>query len=250
MKKILALFLFVFSLYFPNLLTADVYDDFISFRVSLYNKENAEELSKALDEWEKNFASQNLTEEEKLTLKNLFVLEKISILKNDKKKIYSLLTAQDKECSKFMEGKSTAKVGKWFCLSYGNIKSRLTTYLSWLEVYNSSKLAKQYYDAAIKKDKNFSEAHIANALRLFFAPHIAGGSYEAALKECNIAVSSAKNNEEEYLALIFRSQIHFELKHTKEYDEDLKLAHSLISNEIFTKHIAKQNKEDDKIFFE
>jgi len=29
MKKILALFLFVFSLYFPNLLTADVYDDFI-----------------------------------------------------------------------------------------------------------------------------------------------------------------------------------------------------------------------------
>ena len=88
MKKILALFLFVFSLYFPNLLTADVYDDFISFRVSLYNKENAEGLSKALDEWEKNFASQNLTEEEKLTLKNLFVLEKISVLKNDKKKIH------------------------------------------------------------------------------------------------------------------------------------------------------------------
>ena len=71
-----------------------------------------------------------------------------------------------------------------------------------------------------------------------------------ALKECNIAVSSAKNNEEKYLALLFRSQIHFKLRHTKEYDEDLKLAHSLISNEIFTKHIAKQNKEDDKIFFE
>lgn len=248
--KRLFLSLCVIFMYFPNLLTADIYDDFISFRVSLYNKENTEELTKALDEWEKNFASQNLTEEEKLTLKNLFVLEKISVLKNDEKKIYSLLTAQDKECSKFMEGKSTAKVGKWFCLSYGNIKSRLILYASWLEIFNISKLVKQYYDAAIKKDKNFSEAHIANALSLFFAPSIAGGSYEAALKECNIAVSSAKNNEEKYLALLFRSQIHFELKHTKEYDEDLKLAHSLISNEIFTQQIAKQNKEDDKIFFE
>ena len=248
--KRLFLSLCVIFMYFPNLLTADIYDDFISFRVSLYNKENTEELSKALDEWEKDFASQNLTEEEKLTLKNLFVLEKISVLKNDEKKIYSLLTAQDKECSKFMEGKSTAKVGKWFCLSYGNIKSRLILYASWLEIFNISKLVKQYYDAAIKKDKNFSEAHIANALSLFFAPSIAGGSYEAALKECNIAVSSAKNNEEKYLALLFRSQIHFELKHTKEYDEDLKLAHSLISNEIFTQQIAKQNKEDDKIFFE
>ena len=248
--KRLFLSLCVIFMYFPNLLTADIYDDFISFRVSLYNKENTEELSKALDEWEKDFANQNLTEEEKLTLKNLFVLEKISVLKNDEKKIYSLLTAQDKECSKFMEGKSTAKVGKWFCLSYGNIKSRLILYASWLEIFNISKLVKQYYDAAIKKDKNFSEAHIANALSLFFAPSIAGGSYEAALKECNIAVSSAKNNEEKYLALLFRSQIHFELKHTKEYDEDLKLAHSLISNEIFTQQIAKQNKEDDKIFFE
>lgn len=250
MKKILGLLFFIFFVYFPTYLKADIYDDFISFRVSLYNKENTEELSKALDEWEKDFASQNLTEEEKLTLKNLFVLEKISVLKNDEKKIYSLLTAQDKECSKFMEGKSTAKVGKWFCLSYGNIKSRLILYASWLEIFNISKLVKQYYDAAIKKDKNFSEAHIANALSLFFAPSIAGGSYEAALKECNIAVSSAKNNEEKYLALLFRSQIHFELKHTKEYDEDLKLAHSLISNEIFTKHIAKQNKENGKAFFE
>ena len=248
--KRLFLSLCVIFMYFPNLLTADIYDDFISFRVSLYNKENTEELSKALDEWEKDFASQNLTEEEKLTLKNLFVLEKISVLKNDEKKIYSLLTAQDKECTKFMEGKTIAKVWKWFCLSYGNIKSRLILYASWLEIFNISKLVKQYYDAAIKKDKNFSEAHIANALRLFFAPSIAGGSYEAALKECNIAVSSAKNNEEKYLALLFRSQIHFELKHTKEYDEDLKLAHSLISNEIFTQQIAKQNKEDDKIFFE
>ncbi|MGP1415102.1 MAG: hypothetical protein ACTTJ6_04085 [Treponema sp.] len=247
MKRLLGLF---FLVYFPSFLIADVYDDFTNFRVSLCNKENIEESTKALSEWENNFTTQNLTEEEKLTLKNLFVLEKISILKNDKKKIYSLLTAQDKECAKFMEGKSTAKVGKWFCLSYGNIKSRLILYASWLEVINTSKLVKQYYDVAIKKDKNFSEAHIANALRLFFAPHIAGGSYEAALKECNIAVSSAKNNEEKYLALLFRSQIHFKLKHTKEYDEDLKLAHSLISNEIFTKHIAKQNKENGKAFFE
>ena len=250
MKKILAFFLFAFSIYFPTLLKADVYDEFIAFRVSLYNKENLEEIGTALDEWEKNFSSKKLTDEEKITLKNLFVLEKISILKNEKKKIYSLLMERDKACSKFMEGKTTAQVGKWFCVSYGNIKSRLILYVSWLEVINTSKLVKQYYDAAIKKDKTFSEAHVSNALRFFFAPAIAGGSYEMALKECNIAVSSAKNDEEKYLALIFRSQVYFELKHTKEYDEDLKLAHSLIPNEIFTKQIIKQNKENAKIFFE
>ena len=250
MKKILRLLSFIFFVYFPTSLRADIYDDFTNFRVSLYNRESVEEIKKALSEWESNFTTKNLSDEEKLTLKNLFVLEKISILKNDKKKIYSLLTEQDKECAKFMEGKSTANVGKWFCLSYGNIKSRLTTYVSWLEVYNTSKLAKQYYEDAIKKDKNFAQGHISKALWLFFAPPIAGGSYEAALKECNLAVSSSKNNYEKYLALIFRSQVHFKLKHTKEYEEDLKNANSFIPNEIFTKQIIKQNKENGKVFFE
>lgn len=250
MRKVLYIFFFIFSIYSPTLLKADIYDDFNNFRISLYNKENTEEISNALDEWEKNFNSQELIDEEKITLKNLFILEKISILKNEKKKVYSLLIAQDIESAKFMEGKTIAKVGKWFCLSYGEIKSRLTSYVSWLETYNTSKLAKQYYEYAIKKDKNFSQAHISNALWLFFAPSIAGGSYESALKECNIAVSSSKNNEEKYLSLLFRSQIHFKLKNTKEYEDDLKLAHNLIPNEIFTKHIIKQNKENAKVFFE
>ena len=250
MKKILGLLFFIFFVYFPTYLKADIYDDFTNFRVSLYNKESVEEIMKALSEWENNFATKNLSDEEKLTLKNLFVLEKTSILKNKKKQVYSLLIAQDRECAKFMEEKTIAKVGKWFCLSYGDIKSRLTAYVSWLEVYNTSKLAKQYYEDAIKKDKNFAQGHISKALWLFFAPSIAGGGYEVALKEFNFAVSSSKNNYEKYLALTFRSQVHFKLKHAKEYEKDLTLASTLVQNENFTKHIAKQNKENGKVFFE
>ncbi|MGP1438482.1 MAG: hypothetical protein ACTTKH_05360 [Treponema sp.] len=250
MNKRLTILFFAFSIYFPSFLNGDVYDDFNKFRISLYNKENVEEVNKAFDEWENNFTKQNLTDEEKITLKNLFVLEKLSILKDEKKKVYKLLIERDKESTKFIEGKTIAKLGKWFCLSFGDIKSRLLSYVSWLEAYNASKLAKQYYEDALKKDKNFSQAHISNALYLFFAPAIAGGGYEASLKECNLAVSSAKNNEEKYLALIFRSQVNFKLKHIKEYEEDLKLAHTLIANEIFTKQITMQNKENAKVFFE
>ena len=90
MKRTFLLSFFVFAICFPTFLIADIYDDFTLFRVSLYNKENIEEVSRALTEWENNFIGQNLTEEQKITLKNLFILEKISILKNEKKKIYSL----------------------------------------------------------------------------------------------------------------------------------------------------------------
>ena len=78
MKKILGLLFLIFFVYFPTYLKADIYDDFTNFRVSLYNKESVEEIMKALSEWENNFATKNLSDEEKLTLKNLFVLEKTS----------------------------------------------------------------------------------------------------------------------------------------------------------------------------
>ena len=55
MKRTFLLSFFVFAICFPTFLIADIYDDFTLFRVSLYNKENIEEVSRALSEWENNF---------------------------------------------------------------------------------------------------------------------------------------------------------------------------------------------------
>ena len=245
-------YLIFFFAFLASFLYADIYDDFYSFKVELYNRKDKSELASSIEEWEKAHFRKNLSEEEVLTCQNLLALEKISLLQEsaNKKRIYKILKERDALSSKFLEKHKAHSCGKWFLLSYGDIKSRLTAYASFLNVYSESKMAMQCYQDAIKKDKNFSPAYIAQGLWQFFAPAIAGGSYENALKSFNASVSSAKNNDEKYLALVFRSQAHFKMKHTKEWQEDLQIASSLIADEKFTKYVRSINSEKNKVFFE
>ena len=247
MKQLLSFMFFLFSAI--SFLQADIYDDFYSLKVKLYNTKEQEAISSSILEF-KNGA-ESASDEEKLTLQNLLILEETNRLnkKKDAKKIYKLLKAQDKASQSFMKNKKNVEFGKWFLLSLGDIKSRLVSYVQGLDAYNMSTIARQYYKDALAKDNNFSPAYVSDALWLLFAPPIAGGGYENALNEFNLAVSSAKSNEEKYVSLIFRSQVHFKLGNIKEWQNDLEMASSLIKGETFTQYIMKLNNETKKIFF-
>ena len=248
MKKYMFVLLFLTT--FLTFLSSDIYDDFCTFKVQLYNTQDKTIANSLITEWEMKCAKMKLTEEEKLTLNNFLVLEKISVINGSKKQIYKLLKEQNEKCEKFIKNKKRVLLNKWFLLSFGDIKSRYASYVSWLNAYDESKIARQCYQDALKKDSAFTLCYISNALYLFFAPAIAGGSYEGALKELNTALSCAKNNNEKYLALIFRSQVHYRMEEPKEYQEDLKNASTLVEGEAFTEHILHLNSKENKVFFE
>lgn len=253
MKKLYLILLV--SLYLPIVIFANsVYDDFFEFKIKLYNQLDLNASKKFLAEYKQTIETQSLTPEESLTLKNLFVLEEINFLKNEQgvpesKKIYKLLVKQNKATEGFINGKKKSDVNSWLLLSWADLKSRLTVFLSGQNLYKEALISKELYQFVLKKDKNFSPAHIAYGLCLFFAPPISGGGYDVALKEFTNAVSSAKNENEKYYALCCRSQVYLALEQPKDCAADLEQAHALIADENFTKIISEQNK-NDKLFFE
>ena len=235
-----------------SMVASDVYDEFLSLKIKLYNIKNTEDAELIFQEWDALLSNLNVSEEDKLSVQNMVVLERVNFLEGSKsdKKIYQMLKEREIISLKYLERKKRANVGKWLLLSIGDLKNRLLSYASWLSAYNESAEAKKCFSDAIKKDDKFSSAYISNALWLFFAPAIAGGSYESSLKSLNSAVSYAKSDNEKYLALVFRSQVHFKMKHTKAYDDDLKSASTYVQGETFTQYVQKLNAEKGKLFFE
>lgn len=228
----------------------DVYDDFYKFKSELYNK-GEKEFEDFIKTYRNQIENKNLSEEESLTIQNFLVIEELTRLnkdKNSKKQAYLMLKKQNEASKVFMQGKKISQVGKWFLVSWGDIKSQYISYLSGDEMYKEAGETKSFYLAALKKDKKFSPASISYGLWLFFAPPIAGGGYENSLSEFSKAVSNAKNNYEKYLALIFRSQVYFVLEDFNSSKKDLKEASDLIPDENFTVFIEELNK-NDKIFF-
>ena len=246
------LFVLIFFLLTTFLLFSDIYDDFLAFKVDLYNRGYIEGIETMFEEWNANFAKMDLGEEDKLAVENLVTIERVNLMQDAKaeKKIYKMLKARETISLKYIESKKRANVGKWFLLSLGDLKVCLLDYASWLNTYSEAIEAKKYISDALKKDDKFSSAYISQALWLFFAPAIAGGSYESALESFNSAVYYASSDMEKYLALIFCSQVHFKMKHTKEYIDDLKSATALVRGEMFTKYVQKLNTERGMVFFE
>jgi len=245
-------FLIVVFSFLTSIIIASVYDEFLALKVKLYNRKNIEEAELMFEEWDAAFKNLKLNEEDIIAVQNLVTIERANLMQeaHQEKKIYKMLKERETVSLKYLESKKKANVGKWFLLSIGDLKNRLLPYTSWLQAYNESTEAKKCFSDAIKQDDKFSPAYISNALWLFFAPAIAKGGYESSLKNLDYAVYYAKNDTEKYLALLFRSQLHFKMNHTKEYDDDLKVASVLVQDEIFTKYVKKLNEKMRKTFFE
>lgn len=246
-KRLLVILLVILSF---NLHSQEIYDNFYKFKAELYNTA-LEKMEASIAEYREKTEKMQISEEEKLTLENFLILEEVNILNRDnsnKKKIFSKLKAQNDKSAVFMQGKKNSQAGKWFLLSWGDIKSQYISFLAGQDMYKEAYDTKLLYLDALKQDKKFAPASISYGLWMFFAPPIAGGGYENSLKEFSKAVSNAKNNYEKYLALIFRSQVYFALENEASSKKDLKAAAGLIADENFSLVIEELNK-NDQIFF-
>ncbi|MEL3905753.1 MAG: hypothetical protein P1P65_01800 [Treponema sp.] len=236
------------------LFSEDIYTDFLRFKCGLYNAGTDQERQTLLAEYKDRLDNSALSEQDALALNTLFVLEQAVFEKDasgiqNKKELYLRYTRQNEQCTAFMEKNGKASVSPFLLSGWADIKSRLTAFLSGQDMYTEANAARKLYLEALKKDKKFSQGYVSYGLWLFFAPPIAGGGAEAALKEFSKAVSYANTPEEKYLALIYRSQIYVALEDEKKAAADLHTAAALIPNERFTQIIMEYNKHG-KIFFE
>lgn len=250
--KILFLIIYVFVSCNFHIFCQGVFEDFYRFKTELYNAEKGKTGS-LIKDYKEKAALLTLNEEDGLALNNLILLEEITFLHRGsgsvKKTVFRLLKNQNDLCAAFMKGKKNKQAGKWFLLSWADVKSRLSEFLSSEELYIEAGNTKALYAQALRKDKRFSPANLSYGLWLFFAPPVAGGGYENALAEMTKAVENSKNNYEKYLALVYRSQVNAAMEYLKEGEKDLQEAAKLIPDEIFTQIVREINKNGN-IFFE
>ena len=116
-------------------------------------------------------------------------------------------------------------------------------------LYDEALRSRHLYEEALKQNKKFSQGYLSYGLWLFFAPPIAGGGSDAALKAFSKAVSYSNTPEEKYLALLYRSQAHVAAENQKKAAADLRAAHDLFPKETFTQLVSEGNK-NGKLFFE
>ncbi|EFW36774.1 tetratricopeptide repeat protein [Treponema phagedenis] len=226
----------------------DIYNEFGQLKMGLYDLPESDRIKKIKDFQAKAEKDSALSEEEKLTISNLLILELANITKAEKER-YLLFETQNKKNESYMEGKKLPALGKWFLVSTADVKSRRIAYLSGTVQINEAVGAKELYLQALKQDKKFSQGHLSYGLWLYFAPPIAGGGYDKALAEISKAVSYAKKEDEKFLALCFRSQVYFTLGQHEKTEADLQAAHAAFPSETFTELIREINK-NGKVFFE
>lgn len=197
--------------------------------------------------YEQNYNS--WSDEDKLIFDNVLAIEKIIFLPEEEvKQVYILLQGQNLACEEFFKDKKPRDVNKWFLTTWADIKPRLLPFLSGMDLLIQSAKAEKLYKEAIKKDKEFSPALRGYALWLFYAPPIAGGGHNKALKQMSLAVEYAQTDIELFLALCYRSQVLFAMGKEEESLDDLEKVHTLFPEEMLASMMREAN-ENDKNFF-
>lgn len=200
-----------------------------------------------------NLQKEKISLQVNLAIENILVLDEIPFLYKNKqnKKVYLLVSQQEKKCNELMKANSSQSINKWIYVSCADILTQSFAFTSPQELAKKSMLVKTYYVTALKLDKKFSPAYISYGVWLYHAPAIAGGGLDQALKRFNQALKFAKRKTESYLAYIYRSQVYFATNHPKEWNEDLESAHKIFPypNETFTKYVREKNEKQGLSLF-
>lgn len=228
--------------------------DFSKRKIEYYCEENIELVQQNIDKDLKDLSlnKNKFKYELFLTLENNLVIEKINFMpqENDvKKEIYLIVNNQILKNELYLENKKLKELSSDYIVSVADLNTRALTFLTNSKKYSQAMLIKDYYTQAIKNNNKNSNAYLGYGLWLYFAPPIVGGGYKEAYKKILLAEKNAKNDEELYFILIYKSQILFALNQKEDAKKILKQAHSLFKKETFTKMVEGVN-EKGKIFFD
>lgn len=241
-----------FMLFVSVVCFAMTMDEVLDLKFELYQAESTEKALETINEFmatidEKDFKNY----EEYLAAKNIIGLEALNFSdpEANAQENFALLDSLHSTSDAYIADKNVKRVNKYLLVSLADVKSRILEFLSPKDMYKQSMVAKDLYTAALRQDKKFAYALNGYGTWLFFAPEIAGGGNDAALKTYSKALKYTDKDFEKFFLYINRSQVYFKLKRMKDCKADLELARSLVTNDAIISEIEEKNK-NGKTFFD
>ena len=115
------------------------------------------------------------------------------------------------------------------------------------KLIQDSRSAYEYFNTAIRLDKRNAAAHRNLGTWSLFAPRIAGGGLNKALKSLKRAVALSDNDLDRYFALIWLSQVHMKKGDEKNHAQALDEAGEIFGETVFLGYVRDQNKNGKMI---
>ena len=226
-------------------------DEFMKFRVDISSCQSSEESLRLIDEFERETDSKLPAhsvdlEQERLILESLYIMERHHYLYDDvnmRPKLCDIMKLQMEKNERYissLKGRSCAN--KWLYVLTGDVTSIYMTFsLSATLKYGFH--VKDLYEKALKQDSRLSYALTNLGQWMFSAPKIFGGGKKKALKCFSSAVSSSRNEGEQFFSDIYMSQFYFDRKETelaKQY-LDKAIAYNQDSNYVMQVKLLNDN---------
>ncbi len=200
----------IFAYDFSEEAKRDLYD----FRKTLFLSEIADygyDFKSYIDGFEEQQKSRILPEQEKLVLSAEILIQKMNFVQDKRTQKETLLDMADlqKEIRGFVQEEDD--LSEYLYTALADIESRLISNMSGGDMYKMSMESKQMYIEAISANNRFAPAYSGLGNWFYFAPSVAGGGFNSALKQFSKAVKYSTEDFDLFINNIYLSQVYLKL---------------------------------------
>lgn len=235
----------IFAYDFSQETKRDLYD----FRKTLFLSEQDFDFKSYIDGFEEHQKNRILSEQEKLVLSAEILIQRLNFVQDKRTQKETLLDMSDlqKEIKSFIQ--SEDDLSEYLLTAYADLASRLISNMSGGEMYRMSMESKQMYLEAISMNRRFAPAYSGYGNWLYFAPSVAGGGFNSALKQFSKAVKYSEEDFDLFINNIYLSQVYLKLGNKSACEKSMRNAEQIYPGNSLTRFIREKN-EKGKCFFD
>lgn len=238
----------IFAYDFSEETKRDLYD----FRKTLFLSELADcnyDHKSYIDGFEKKQKEKNLPEQENFAVSAEILIQKMNFVQDKRTQKETLLDMADlqKEIRSFIQAEND--LSEYLLAGCADLESRLISSMSGGDMYKMSMDSKQMYLEAISINRRFAPAYSGYGNWLYFAPSVAGGGFNSALKQFSKAVKYSSEDFDLFINNIYLSQVYLKLGNKSACEKSMRNAEQIYPGNSLTKFIREKN-EKGKCFFD
>lgn len=250
--KFFALFgLFIFSSIniYSYSFNQNTINDLYNLKTTLYLANTDFDYKTYIENFYSSQKQKNLSEQEKYTVHSEILIQKLNFIQDKqvkKETILEMFELQSQIENFLTEQKD---LSEYLLTTYADLESRLISNMSGGEMYKMSMESKRMYLKAISINKKFAPAYCGYGNWLYFAPSVAGGGYNAALKQFTKAIKNSTKDFDLFINYIYQSQVYLKLGNKNLCEKSMEKAEKIFPENNLTKLIRIKN-EKGKCFFD
>ncbi len=248
MKKYFFLNIFLLCYAFVFAFDMNIVDNLNQLKQELYLSDDSADFVPILENFKNINLNENLSEEEKFTIQAELSILKLNFVSDKRIQKETILDMLDYQKEMQLLIQNEKNLSLYFLTSYADMVSRIVGSVSGGDMYRLSMESKAVYQRVLRTNNKFAPAYSGYGNWLYFAPSVAGGGFNAALKQFNKAVKFALNDFDLYINYIYRSQVYFKLGNKKNCLIDLTKAHEIFPVEKLTEAIKEKNEKGNTFF--